>query len=106
MPGKTKYNLEATAAHVEASPFHIGEFIETFYSGGRLIGQEKHEAIPAGRKLGAEGEQTFTLQEQRMFRHPTKGNVMRFPKIKVTSRLDAICGRMKKNIHNEAQSLL
>lgn len=95
-----KYDIVATEAHKKSSIFHIHGYTEEFFNDGRLIGRIRHDAIPVGRELGSDGEICTTLKEKTVFSHPTQGNVMRFPNCVIVSRVDPICGRMKKSIHD------
>lgn len=95
-----KYDVEATEAYKASSAFHVQGFTESFFQEGRLVGEERHDGIPHGRTPGSPGEIKFTITEPRKFSRLGRRQTVKFPQVKLTSRIDAICGRMKKSIHD------
>jgi len=90
-----KYDKEKTQKYKQSSMFECCGFIEVFFEDGKLIGEQRHAAIPWGRDLGSPGEKIFWLERPTKFETRYKKAKTYKSGTKITTRIDAICGRIK-----------
>lgn len=90
-----------TQKYIDDSHYVVSGFTEEFFDDmGKLLGSKRLQEIPEDREVGSEGEIRFTLAETRAFTITTFGKTKvttRYKGSYITSRIDAICGRLKFN---------
>jgi len=97
-----KYDHRRTERHKAESKFIIHGYLEQMFCKGRQIYEKRHDAIPHGIKLGYAGASLMTVKTPTKFR--LRGGVFTAqPGDIIRREAMAICGRMRKSIHDQTK---